>query len=69
MMCWLHWEERIRLMDLSNHIQEEIFKAIQSLRYGSVEVVVHDSQVVQIERKEKVRFAGQPAATSSSARY
>ncbi len=56
-------------MDLSNHIQEEIFKAIQSLRYGSVEVVVHDSQIVQIERKEKVRFAGQRAATPSSARY
>ncbi|HEX5034455.1 MAG TPA: DUF2292 domain-containing protein, partial [bacterium] len=23
---------------------------------GSVEIVVHDSKVVQIERKEKVRF-------------
>lgn len=43
-------------MDLSKHIQEEIFKAIQGLRYGSVEVIVHDSQIVQIERKEKLRL-------------
>lgn len=56
-------------MELSNHIQEEIFKAIQSLRYGSVEVVVHDSEIVQIERKEKVRFAGQSTATPSRTRY
>lgn len=56
-------------MDLSHHIQEEIFKAIQSLRYGSVEVVVHDSEIVQIERKEKVRFSGKPVPTPSSARY
>ena len=29
---------------------------MRGLDYGSVEVVVHDSQVVQIERREKVRF-------------
>ena len=46
-------------MDLTNHVQEEIFKAIQSLRYGSVEVIIHDSQIVQIERKEKVRLGGE----------
>jgi hypothetical protein len=35
---------------------EEITRALQGLRYGSVEVVVHDSRVVQIERRERVRL-------------
>jgi hypothetical protein len=30
--------------------------AVRDLRYGSVEVVVHEGRVVQIERREKVRF-------------
>jgi len=30
--------------------------ALRGLRYGSLEVVVHDSRVVQLERREKVRF-------------
>src|SRR2546422_7205915 len=30
--------------------------ALRGLRYGSVELVVHDGRVVQIERREKVRF-------------
>lgn len=28
---------------------------LESIRYGSVEIVVHDSEIVQIERKEKLR--------------
>lgn len=34
----------------------EILSAIESLRYGSVEIVVHDGRVTQIEKREKVRF-------------
>jgi len=30
--------------------------AMQSIRYGSVEVVIHDGQVVQIETRQKRRF-------------
>ncbi len=36
----------------------EILGAIQDLRFGSVEVVVHNGKVVQIERREKIRPAG-----------
>lgn len=36
---------------------QEILKAIQGIRFGSVEITIHDSNVVQIERKEKVRYA------------
>jgi hypothetical protein len=34
----------------------EIVRAIHGVNYGSVEVVIHNSRVVQIERKEKIRF-------------
>ncbi len=33
-----------------------ILEAIQGIRYGSVEVVIHDSKIVQVEKKEKIRF-------------
>lgn len=35
---------------------EEIARAVRQIRYGSVEIVIHDSRIVQIERREKVRF-------------
>jgi hypothetical protein len=38
------------------HVTQEILRAIQDLRFGSVEIVIHDAKVVQIERKEKFRF-------------
>jgi len=37
-------------------VQRRILQALSSLAYGSVEIVVHDSRVVQIERRERVRF-------------
>ncbi|MCC7264004.1 MAG: YezD family protein [Candidatus Latescibacteria bacterium] len=37
-------------------IEQEILRAVKGIRYGSVEIVIHDSQVVQIERKEKLRL-------------
>ena len=32
---------------------------VESLRYGVVQIVVHDGQVTQIERTEKTRLPGQ----------
>jgi len=37
-------------------IVREIVRAVQNVRYGSVEVIIQNSKVVQIERKEKFRF-------------
>jgi hypothetical protein len=34
----------------------KLLEAIESIRYGSVEIIIHDRRIVQIERKEKVRF-------------
>ncbi len=33
--------------------------AIQELDFGTVEVTVHDSRIVQIEVKKKIRFQSQ----------
>ena len=42
-----------------------ILKAIQSLSYGSVEISIHDSKIVQIEKREKLRF-DQPKSKAKS---
>ena len=39
-----------------DEILRRIARAISGVRFGSVEVVIQDSRVVQIERKEKFRF-------------
>ena len=36
--------------------ERAVVEAIRALRYGSVEIVVHEGRVVQIETREKVRF-------------
>lgn len=44
--------------DRDNHqeIEQAILLALKGIRFGSIEIIVHDSKVVQIERKEKTRF-------------
>ncbi len=37
--------------------ERTVRRAVKGLRYGSVEVQVHDGRVVQVETREKVRFA------------
>ena len=41
-------------------ILHEIVRALQGLRFGAVEITVHNSQIVQIERKEKIRLQPTP---------
>lgn len=40
-------------------ILREIHSALKNLRFGAVEITVHNGQVVQIERKEKFRLQAQ----------
>jgi hypothetical protein len=46
----------IQSQEHNQEIAQKILLAIKDLRFGSVEVVIHDSKVVQIERKEKIRI-------------
>jgi hypothetical protein len=38
-------------------VLEEIRKAIHSVRYGTVQIIVQDGRVVQIDKTEKIRLA------------
>ena len=42
--------------ETSSAIASKLLEAIGGIRYGSVEIIIHDRKIVQIERKEKVRF-------------
>jgi hypothetical protein len=35
---------------------EIVAKQVESLRFGMVQIVIHDNRVVQIEKTEKVRL-------------
>lgn len=35
---------------------DSVFHALAGLRFGSVEIVVHEGKITQIERKEKFRL-------------
>jgi hypothetical protein len=39
--------------------------ALRGLRFGSIEVVVHDSRVVQLERRERVRLTSTESSPNS----
>lgn len=39
----------------SRQLEELVAEAIASIRYGAVEVTIHDGRIVQIERREKLR--------------
>lgn len=35
----------------------EVYRAIKSIRFGYVQVIIQDSRVVQVDKLEKLRFA------------
>ena len=41
---------------LNAEISRQIANVLQGIRFGSVEIIIHDGKVVQIERREKLRF-------------
>jgi hypothetical protein len=34
----------------------ELGEALRSIRFGAIELVIHDGRVVHLEKREKVRF-------------
>jgi len=47
-------------MNEKNKILEEISKSIEKIKYGEVVITIHNSKIVQIERREKKRFDLKP---------
>ena len=37
-------------------VVEKVVEALDQLRFGSIEITVHEGRVVQIERREKFRL-------------
>ncbi|MBS0299206.1 MAG: YezD family protein [Gammaproteobacteria bacterium] len=44
-----------QLKRIPAEIAQEILRAVASIEYGSIEIVIHDNRVVQIECREKIR--------------
>ena len=42
--------------NIDQEILKEIIKSIQQINYGEVVITVHDSDIVQVEKREKKRF-------------
>ena len=51
-----------------SEVERHILSTLRNIRFGTLEIVVHDSRVVQIERAEKTRFdvKGKPLSESIS---
>ncbi len=49
-------------------VERHILQSLRDIRFGTLEIVIHDSRVVQIEKSEKVRFdvKGKPLQDSLS---
>jgi hypothetical protein len=41
---------------------ELVLQQVKSLRYGVVEIIVHDSRVIQIEKTERLRLEKKPGS-------
>jgi hypothetical protein len=46
----------ITSIDSIQPVEADVLAAIRRLRYGAVEVTVHDGRIVQVETREKVRI-------------
>lgn len=45
-------------VELSDNWLARITEAVEGLQYGTVQIVVHDGRIVQIERTERFRYEG-----------
>lgn len=43
-------------LPLPPQLIRELRQALRIIRFGAIELVIHDGRVVQLERREKVRF-------------
>ena len=43
-------------LPLSPQLLRELRKALRTIRFGAIELVIHDGRVVQLELREKVRL-------------
>jgi len=49
-------QERLSFNGVDKKVVDEILNFIQQINYGEVVVTIHDSKIVQVEKREKKRF-------------
>ena len=54
-------------MPLSRTVAESLAAAFDGLRYGSVQLTIHDGHIVRIERLERIRLPAAPEMDSVKA--
>lgn len=37
--------------------EQQVLEALKKIKFGSIEIIIHEGEVVQIESREKLRFA------------
>lgn len=47
---------RASASEVADALVDHVCKAVAGIRFGSVELVIHEGRVVQIERRERVRL-------------
>lgn len=59
----------------NDQVLKQIASAIESLRFGSIEITLHEGRVTQIEKREKVRLSdslktgSSPTAPAAAKKY
>ena len=48
--------EKIHREPQATEVVNQIADILQEIKFGSIEIIIHEGKVVQIERKEKLRF-------------
>ena len=48
--------ETVEFKESEKKLLSQILKALRSIRYGYVQIIVQDSKIVQIDKTEKIRL-------------
>ena len=43
---------------------KQIWEDLKKMKFGSIEIVVHNGEIIQIEKREKIRIAKQSRQTA-----
>ncbi|MDF2669188.1 MAG: hypothetical protein K0R67_1494 [Paenibacillus sp.] len=54
-------------LEVDEYWSERIVQSVNGLEYGTVQIVVHDGRIVQIERTERKRFEAEASAKKPKA--
>ncbi|MBI1177813.1 DUF2292 domain-containing protein [bacterium] len=58
-------DSRASASEAFDSLVEQVCEAVAGIRFGSVELVIHEGRVVQIERRERVRLERQASGETA----